>query len=74
MAEVRKHNPDEADGLAKLVRDALGGDVRPHEPGRTRHAAGDQGDQEPEARDDDDTVRSAATLPSWAGDGQIFTF
>ncbi|WP_158676431.1 hypothetical protein [Tessaracoccus sp. OH4464_COT-324] len=33
MAETRTYDPSEGDDLAKLVRDALGENVRPVEPG-----------------------------------------
>ncbi len=71
MAEIRKHNPDDADGLGKLVRDALGERLRPTEPGRTPHTAEDG---EPAGRDDAPGPTSASALPSWASDGQSFTF
>ena len=35
MPETRTFDPAEGDDLAKLVRDAIGGDVRPKEPGTT---------------------------------------
>ena len=35
MPETRTFDPAEGDDLAKLVRDAIGGDVRPNEPGAT---------------------------------------
>ena len=34
MAEIRKFDPDAGDGLQKLVRDALGENIRPIEPGQ----------------------------------------
>ncbi len=70
MAEVRKHNPDEADGLGKLVRDALGERVRPIEPGRGR---GDAKDEETQGRDEA-TGPSVSSLPSWPSDSAGFTF
>jgi len=70
MAEIRKHNPDEADGLGKLVRDALGERLRPTEPGQTPHSAEDQ---ETEGQDNDPS-HSASALPSWPSDGRSFTF
>ncbi|WP_297741075.1 hypothetical protein [uncultured Tessaracoccus sp.] len=33
MPETRTFDPAEGDDLAKLVRDAIGGNVRPNEPG-----------------------------------------
>lgn len=38
MPETRTFDPAEGDDLAKLVRDAIGGDVRPNEPGTTPEA------------------------------------
>ena len=35
MPETRTFDPAEGDDLAILVRDAIGGDVRPNEPGAT---------------------------------------
>ncbi len=70
MAEIRKHNPDDADALGKLVREALGERLRPTEPGHTPHA---REDQETEGRNDDPS-HSASALPSWPSDGQRFTF
>ena len=70
MAEIRKHNPDAADGLGKLVRDALGGGVRPHEPGR-REGGGDQSSPEPET---DAEGTTASSIPVWPSDGPAYTF
>ncbi len=70
MAEIRKHNPDDAEGLGKLVRDALGERIRPTEPGRTPSAAEDR---EAEGRDDA-PASSASALPSWPSDGPGYTF
>lgn len=39
MPETRTFDPAEGDDLAKLVRDAIGGDVRPNEPGTTPKAS-----------------------------------
>ncbi len=70
MAEIRKHNPDDADSLGKLVRDALGEQVRPTEPGKASHAT-----EGPESEErDDDAGASASKLPSWPPEGQNFTF
>lgn len=33
MAEIRKFNPGLGEGIGKLVREAVGGDVRPNPPG-----------------------------------------
>lgn len=33
MPETRTYDPSEGEGLAKLVRDAMGENVRPTEPG-----------------------------------------
>lgn len=68
MAEVRKHNPDDADGLGKLVRDALGEQVRPHEPGRSQGEAGETAEEEEE------TGPTASSLPSWPSGMPGFTF
>lgn len=68
MAEIRKHNPEDADGLGKLVRDALGERVRPHEPGR------DPQTSEEEKNPDEDLASGAATWSSWTGNGEGFTF
>ncbi|SDL39606.1 hypothetical protein [Tessaracoccus oleiagri] len=46
MAETRTYDPSEGDDLAKLIREALGENVRPNEPGSRSTAA-------PEAGDDD---------------------
>lgn len=70
MAEIRKHNPDDGDGLGKLVRDALGERIRPTDPGSTPHPAEDKD----EGQEKDTTHPSASSLPSWSSDGQGFTF
>lgn len=70
MAEIRKHNPDDADALGKLVREALGERLRPTEPGR---ASGEAKDEEAEG-DDDTPGPSVSALPSWPSDSPGFTF
>ncbi|MGO1487394.1 MAG: hypothetical protein ACTHWA_02410 [Arachnia sp.] len=70
MAEVRKHNPDDGDALGKLVRDALGDQIRPHAPGQSRGEDGKTTmDEEEEA-----TGPTASSLPSWPSDSPGFTF
>ena len=69
MAEIRKHNPDDGDGIGRLVRDALGEKVRPNEPGSTPKAVTSADDPS------DDDHPSAATLPTWpATDGITLQF
>lgn len=70
MAEIRKHNPDAGDGLGRLVRDALGDSVRPHEPGRPA----EDNQQQPAEEDASTPERQASSLPSWPTDGPTFTF
>lgn len=70
MAEVRKHNPDEADGLGKLVRDALGERIRPTQQGSEPK---DMNDQEAVGHDDPPGT-SASSIPSWPSDLPGFTF
>ncbi len=70
MAEIRKHNPDDGDGLGKLVRDALGERIRPVEPGSPPRAGGDRDIED----GDEGENPSASTLPSWPSEGQHFTF
>lgn len=42
MAETRTYDPSEGDDLAKLIRDAIGENVRPNEPGsRSAQPSGD---------------------------------
>ena len=69
MAEVRKHNPDEADGLGKLVRDALGERIRPTEPGRGPDAKDHEADGL-----DDAPGSSASAFPSWPSELPGYTF
>lgn len=38
MPETRTFDPAEGDDLAKMVRDAIGGSIRPNEPGSTPSA------------------------------------
>ncbi|MDO5736790.1 MAG: hypothetical protein Q4P15_09980 [Propionibacteriaceae bacterium] len=70
MAEVRKHNPDAGDGLGKLVRDALGESIRPHEAGSRQGAEGESS-QTPETEQAEAT---ASSLPIWPSDGPAYTF
>ena len=72
MAEVRKHEPDDGDGLGKLVREALGERIRPTQPGQVRPAA-TKGEEQPESGTGP-SEPTAATLPTWPGDGPAFTF
>lgn len=69
MAEVRKHHPDDDDGLGKLVRDALGEKIRPQQPGRSPHPD----DEQPGNQVTPDEP-NAASLPSWQSDGPTFGF
>ena len=73
MAEVRKHKPDEGDGLGKLVRDALGESIRPAEPGR-RQSDGDESSQETATESDESPASSVSSLPVWPSDGPAYTF
>ena len=70
MAEVRKHQQDDADGLGKLVRDALGERIRPSEPGRVKPTP----DNEAEEDSTKDTGPSASSLSSWMTQDGGFTF
>lgn len=54
MAEVRKFDPSQGEGLQKLVREAIGETVRPIEPGAQPAQA---------TRDAEEPAVSAADLP-----------
>lgn len=56
MAQTRTYDPSEGDDLAKLVRDALGENMRPTPPGSPREEPGEDDDG-----DDGDT--SLTDLP-----------
>lgn len=68
MAEIRKHDPDAGEGIARLVREHMG-DVRPVEPG-------EKPDVEPEVEQDqtDEDAVGFSGLPSWDEDGPTFQF
>ena len=59
MPETRTFDPAEGDDLAKLVRDAIGGDMRPNEPGTTPEVPVD------EDTDDNDGSASLVDLPDF---------
>lgn len=69
MAEIRKHNPDAGDDLARLVREALGETIRPVEPGPAAAPPGPDSADEP-----DPTSFSAADVPTWDPDGPMLQF
>lgn len=58
MAETRTYDPSEGDDLAQLVRQALGEQIRPTEPGAK--PVEDDDDQE-----DDDGSASLVDLPEF---------
>lgn len=69
MAEIRKHEPDAGDGIARLVREALGETIRPVEPGerpRAPQTAEELAETEPEA--------SPSRLPFWDESGPMYNF
>jgi hypothetical protein len=61
MAETRTYDPSEGHDLAKLVRDALGENVRPAEPGSRVDAAPEHADAT--SGDDGDGTASLVDLP-----------
>ncbi len=74
MAEIRKHQPDEADGLGKLVRDALGEKIRPLQPGGGKQTDEQTTSSEPTHDEPTRGEPSASSLPSWPSDGPAFSF
>ena len=62
MPETRTYDPSEGEGLAKLVRDALGENIRPSEPGT--HDADDAIDDDEDLEEDDGTA-SLTDLPDF---------
>ncbi|GAB3817478.1 hypothetical protein GCM10028820_18500 [Tessaracoccus terricola] len=68
MAEIRKHDPDAGEGIARLVREHMG-DVRPVEPGEKPAA-----EPEVEQAETDDDAVGFSGLPSWDEDGPTFQF
>lgn len=68
MAEIRKHDPEAGDGLAKLVRDALGETIRPVEPGQRApgHAPADDVDEADET--------TPASVPVWDDSAPTYNF
>ena len=68
MAEIRKHNPDDdGDVLGKLVRDALGQNVRPTEQGQPLAS-------EDEKAEEQATGSSAFSMTDWSFDGPDFPY
>lgn len=65
MAQTRTYDPSEGDDLAKLVRDALGENIRPTEPGSYGEPRSGNGfDVDPDDEDDDDSgTASLLDLP-----------
>jgi len=59
MAETRTYDPSEGDDLAKLIRDALGENVRPNEPGSRSTVPS------AEAEDDGDDGPTLVDLPDF---------
>lgn len=82
MAETRTYEPDDGDGLGRLVREALGETVRPFQPGDpSRYKSADELDAEDEAEaqaeleatgiDPDELNSFTAAWPSWTdADGE----
>lgn len=70
MAEIRKHQEADGEGLGKLVRDALGESIRPREPGRDVDDEGHP-DNGAHSSTEEPTIVS---LPSWTPEGPTFTF
>lgn len=72
MPETRTYEPEDGDGLGKLVREALGETVRPFEPGDpSRLKSSEELDAEDEAeRESSDDLNSfTAAWPSWEDEG-----
>lgn len=59
MAEVRKFDPGDGDGIQKLVREALGENIRPVNPWELKTPDGDQ----PEGGGSTADGLTASTLP-----------
>ncbi|WP_040159407.1 hypothetical protein [Nigerium massiliense] len=55
MPETRKHHTTSTDPITLAVREAIGGDVRPQQPGAEQEHAGDDAPKRPSER---------GTLPS----------
>lgn len=68
MAEIRKHNPDAEEGIAKLVRDALGETVRPVEPGQRGPG------QAPVEDVDEADETSPTSVPIWDDSAPTYNF
>ena len=72
MAEIRKHNPDAGEGIARLVREHMG-DVRPVEPGEKPAAADDAVvESDPDGAEEDALGFSGVT--HWDESGPTFQF
>lgn len=72
MAEIRKHDPDAGEGIARLVRQHMG-DIRPVEPGTAAtpaDEAGEDADQQESAPD----AGGFSGIPNWDESGPTFQF
>lgn len=72
MAEIRKHDPDAGEGIARLVRQHMG-DIRPVEPGE-KPASGASPAAEPEPEDTDDDAVGLSGVTHWDESGPTFQF
>lgn len=67
MAEIRKHNPDAGEGIARLVREAMGESIRPVEPG-SRNQPVEVSDEE------SDQAMDHTAVTFWDPEAQTFEF
>lgn len=71
MAEIRKHDPDAGEGIARLVRQHMG-DVRPVEPGEKDAPEGETKHDGGPGDEGDDIAISGLT--AWDESGPTFQF
>ncbi|MCC2593520.1 hypothetical protein LKO27_08875 [Tessaracoccus sp. OS52] len=70
MAEIRKFDPDAGEGIARLVREAMGESIRPVEPGSPKPEL----TPEPDEPDEPDADTGPAASWSWDESGPTFQF
>ena len=68
MAETRKYETGDGEGIQKLVREALGENIRPVAPGTQPEPAEEQA-QEPEAKEEETSEASRVPGHLFGGGG-----